>query len=461
MSLLKKIKTNKKLLIVDAESGEKNVFNDILFDLSELNNKKQLAFLYVNNNVSDVGIYFSMFSTQNILVLLNVNLHADFKEKLEKEYQPDIIYDPKRKQVKNFIVKDFSAAFGSIQLHLGNNNIRNFNNQIKLLLSTSGTTGSPKFVKLSETNLVANADSIIDYLPITRDDITPLNLPIYYSYGLSVLNTNAISGGQIVCNTADILQRKFWNQFDEFGFTSIAGVPYVYEMLNRIGFRKKEYPTLRYFHQAGGNLNVEMKKLYLEYAREHNIQFYVMYGQTEATARISFVEPKMLHQKISSIGKAIKNGVFSLDKDTGELGYSGPNVFGGYAINVNDLEHWTQTEVLKTGDLAKKDSDGYYYITGRLKRFVKIFGNRVNLDDLENLLKNKFTGIPFACTNYHDKAVIISVLDSIDEKPIKEFLQDKLKIHPSVIKIQHIPDFPLSNNGKINYSKLIEIYESN
>jgi len=462
MSLLfDKIKANKQLVIVDAEIGEKNRLKDILFDLSEIDSGKQLVFLYVSNSVYDVGIYFSLFSVQHLVVLLNVNLHIDFKKKLEADYQPDIVYDPSRNLISDYGAKEFHSINGTIQLHLLKKKIgRKFNHKIKVLLSTSGTTGSPKFVKLSETNLLANTESIVDYLPIVSEDVTPLNLPIFYSYGLSVLHTNAINGGQIICNVPDILQRKFWKQFEQFGFTSIAGVPYVYEMLNRIGFRKKAYPSLKYFHQAGGNLNVEMKKLYQEYAKENQVEFYVMYGQTEATARISFVEPKMLDQKISSIGKEIKNGIFSLDNETGELCYTGPNVFGGYASNVSDLANWEQIDVLKTGDLAKKDADEYYYITGRLKRFVKIFGNRINLDDLESLLKNKFTGTPFACTNYHDKAVIISVIDEVDDKLIKQFLQDKLKIHPSVIKIQYVADFPLSNNGKLNYSKLVEVYES-
>lgn len=461
MKLLDKIKANKSLEIVNAISGKAYKLEDILFDFQSLNGNIKLSFLYTNNSVVDVGVYFSMLTTSNLIVLLNVNLHEDFKTNLENDYKPDIVYDPIRESIRDYNSTQFLSKTGKVYLHIiRNSQNRSFTDQIKVLLSTSGTTGSPKFVKLSEDNLIANADSIIDYLPINQDDTTPLNLPIYYSYGLSVLHTNAVSGGKIVCNVADILQRKFWSQFEEFGFTSIAGVPYVYEMLNRIGFRKRSYPGLRYFHQAGGNLNVEMKKLYLEYAQLNNIEFYVMYGQTEATARISYVEPLMLEQKIASIGKAIKNGVFSLDYGTGELCYSGPNVFGGYATNVHDLKSWDQIDLLRTGDLARHDEDGYYYITGRLKRFVKVFGNRVNLDDLESLLKNKFTGITFACTNYHDKAIIISVIDRIDDNAIKEFLQEKLKLHPSVIKIQHIQEFPLSNNGKLNYSKLVEVYES-
>ncbi|MGY0038275.1 AMP-binding protein [Pedobacter sp. NJ-S-72] len=127
--------------------------------------------------------------------------------------------------------------------------------ELKLLLSTSGTTGSPKFVKLSEDNLVQNAYSILEFLPIKETDVTPLNVPIIFVYGLSIFTSNCIAGGKMICTNRDILQKTFWEDFEKYQCTSIGGVPYVYEMLNRIGFFKKEYPSLRYMTQTGGILN--------------------------------------------------------------------------------------------------------------------------------------------------------------------------------------------------------------
>ena len=189
---------------------------------------------------------------------------------------------------------------------------------LKVLLSTSGTTGTPKLVKLSEANLRANAQSILAYLPIKQDDVTPLNLSICYSYGLSVLTSNSLAGGTIVCTNKDILSKDFWADFEKLGYTTLAGVPYIYEMLNRIGFLKKNYPQLRYMTQAGGKLSSKLAEVFSTHLKSQNKDFFIMYGQTEATARMSYLHPSYIESKIDSIGKAIPNGTFSIDKETNE-----------------------------------------------------------------------------------------------------------------------------------------------
>jgi len=456
MTLFNEITKNKSLNFIDAKTKVKYNLQDVLFDLGIIEKtQKQLVFLYCNNKVHSVGMYFSLLKDNFTIALLNEELDQNLKVELEKKYNPEIIIDQVRKKINYYNIVEVKSNSTSFYVFNQKQSQTEIHSKVKILLSTSGTTGSPKFVKLSQENIYENTVSISKYLPIKYNDVTPLNLPFYYSYGLSVLHSNALKGGTIICDTDDILSKPFWNQFEEFGFTSIAGVPFVYEMLDRIGFRKKKYPNLCYISQAGGNLNQKTKQRFLDYCLENKILFYVMYGQTEATARISFVPPEKLHEKITSIGKPIMNGKFSIDNDNSELIYEGPNVFGGYVEKISDLVTWDEIKHLRTGDLGKVDDDGYYFVTGRIKRIVKIFGNRVNLDDLESFFKNKFDETNFACIGLEDKTIlVITDNDKVSLDKIKKVIGQELKIHSSVIKHKIINKFVLTSNGKINYKEL-------
>ena len=315
-------------------------------------------------------------------------------------------------------------------------------------------------VKLSYQNLWANATAIATYLPIQDTDVTPLNLPIHYSYGLSVLHSNLIKGAKIVCGLPDILQREFWSALTTYKFTSLAGVPFLYGMLKRIGFLKTSYPSIRYITQAGGNLNASLKKDFLSYCKANTIAFYVMYGQTEATARIAYVPVEKLQDKITSIGISIPNGELAIAPETGELLYKGPNIFGGYALLRADLKEWKTISSLATGDIATQDKDGYFYITGRIKRFVKLFGNRVNLDDIERFLSNSYPKHTLACIGIEDQHLLISYSGpELDPKPLKKAIFDTYKLHPNAIKIQQLSELPLTGNGKLDYKKIRQEYD--
>ena len=171
---------------------------------------------------------------------------------------------------------------------------------------------------------------------------------------------------------------------------------------------------------------------------------------------MSFLEPEMVFARSGSIGKPIKNGEFIIDDETGELCYKGPNVFGGYAEGFENLKTFEHIEILKTGDLARKDEYGYYYITGRLKRFVKLFGIRINLDDIESILKNKFAGNTFACTGMSDRNLFVWLNNmDLDKKNIIDFISNEVGLHHSVIKVNYIGSFPLTENGKIDYKRLL------
>jgi acyl-CoA synthetase (AMP-forming)/AMP-acid ligase II len=446
---------NKNLILINDQDGSEHKLTEV--PLIELNNiQRSLSFAYLDNSFESVIIYLSLINSKHTVTLLPLNLSIEFKKSIEKIYQPNIIFDKSRPFVNGYSTYN---SFYSNSYFLKNK----FSNykihpEIKMLLSTSGTTGSPKFVKLTENSLIENAISIINYLPINSSDVTPLNLPIYYSYGLSVLNTNLIKGGKIFCTNIDLLHPKFWKYFDQYGFTNFAGVPFVYEMLNRIGFTKNSYSSLRYFSQAGGKLNSNLVIKFSEYAEKMKILFFIMYGATEATARMSYLPPSSLKAKIGSIGLPILNGEFKINQETSELLYKGPNVFKGYSISTADLGHLDSINWLETGDLARIDDEGFYYIIGRVKRIVKLFGARINLDEIEQILYINFN-FPFYAIGIEDKYMLIMYKNNeIDAELVKIYLLKEFKIHQTVLLVKQIEEVPLNANSKIDYGALKELY---
>jgi acyl-CoA synthetase (AMP-forming)/AMP-acid ligase II len=452
MKFIDLLKDNKNLQFYDAETHKNTDFNELDIAFFNKTDNKALVFLYLDNSLDAIQVFLTFFKSNHALVLLNPKLNNDFKQNLEHTYEPNYIYDPLRPSIKNYAIKPFINNFVLFENPVFENTIHD---TLKVLLSTSGTTGTPKLVKLSEANIIANAQSISAYLPIEKDDVTPLNLSICYSYGLSVFTSNSLIGGTIVCTNKDILSKDFWIDFEKLGCTSLAGVPYVYEMLNRIGFLKKNYPSLRYMTQAGGKLSAKLIEVFNAHLKSQNKKFFVMYGQTEATARMSYLPPQYIETKIDSIGKAISNGFFSIDKDTNELIYKGPNVFGGYASGVADLATFELQTELCTGDMARCDDEGFYYITGRLKRFIKIFGTRTNLDEIESLLKDRFIGNSFIAVGKNDEKLIVFVTNpSISEGNIKDFLKEKMQVHPSIVLVRVLENIPFTVNGKIDYKTI-------
>ena len=278
--------------------------------------------------------------------------------------------------------------------------------ELTLLLTTSGSTGSPKLVRQSARNIETNTRSIIEYLGILPEDRAISTLPMNYTYGLSILNTHLAAGASEILTDAGLMEKRFWKLMKEQSPTNFGGVPYTYEMLKKLRFVQMEFPSLRYLTQAGGRLQPELVSEFAEICRQKGMRFFVMYGQTEATARMSWLPWEEIRRRPGSIGISIPGGEFSLldengelitePEQIGELVYRGENVTLGYAQNRFDLNKSDENcGVLHTGDMARRDSDGFYYIVGRKKRFLKLFGNRVNLDDVEGLLKQ--AGFDCAC----------------------------------------------------------------
>lgn len=458
MQLYELISKNENLIFMDAASGASKSIQEMHQSL-EIDDLRSVVFIYNNNQLPAVETLLNFYQSRYTIALLGQGTNIDFKENLETKYTPYYIYDPSRITIEGYTAVN---ASDTITLFRRNeNSIYPIHPKIKLLLSTSGTTGSPKFVRLSDDNLVQNAKSILQYLPIQEDDVVPLNVPVHSVFGLSIFHTNCIKAHQIVCTDKDPFQKEFWSDLKHYGYSTLGGVPYFYEMLNSIGFFRKDYPSLRYFTHGGGMLSHKLVEIISEYNEKYGKQFFAQYGQTEASGRMSFLPPKDLLRKATSIGRAIQNGRFEIDNETSELVYYGPNIFGGYAERRADLQFYDQEEKLHTGDQARVDSEGYYFITGRLKRIVKLFGTRINLDEIELLLKNTLGGQTFICLNVHDKHLAVLYTDeTVNKEVIVNVLKAKLSLHSSSLKVVYLDTVPLTANGKVNYPVIKESLES-
>ncbi|WP_017756432.1 AMP-binding protein [Calidifontibacillus oryziterrae] len=418
--------------------------------------RKQHGLILCRNEVGPLVAYLAALQKQDAVMLLDEKLNRQLLSEILEIYKPNWIFSVNQRF-------DFSDRYECEQYEYcqiwtrRKNTIPYFiNPDLALLLSTSGTTGSVKFVRLSYNNIVANAKSIKEYLNITSEDRGLANLPLNYSYGLSIINSHLLAGSTVLLTNESVMTKSFWDFMKSKKATSFAGVPYTYQMLHRVGFHKMKLPHLRYFTQAGGALNEKLVRLFGEYAKEQGKQFFVMYGQTEATARISYLPPDKTLEKPTSIGKAIPGGNLHLDPETNELIYEGPNVMMGYAVNIEDLAKIDELRgYLRTGDLATLDEEGFFYLKGRLTRFIKLFGLRLNLDDIEKQIESRL-GTNVVCVGTDNKmAIVVRNMEMKDK--IQEIVEDLYKLHPSAFVVKVIEDIPRLANGKIDYKILLDL----
>lgn len=334
-----------------------------------------------------------------------------------------------------------------------------------LLLSTSGSSGSPKSVMLSLQNIEANARAICDYLPIESTDTAITALPLHYSYGLSVLNSHLYQGASILLTEAPLMSKDFWQQTRDFNISSLHGVPFSYQLYRQLRLERMPRPALRYLTQAGGKLNSSLTDYVQQLSSTLQKPVYLMYGQTEATARIAYLPPKLIQQYADCIGKAIPGGelllrdpvtkeLITADFTEGELCYRGPNVMLGYASCADDLTSTSVLTELNTGDLAERLPNGLYRIAGRLSRFLKLQGKRLQLDHLEQQLA-VFTD-PVCCAGTDDLLVVAytAVKPELKEQ-IQQYLREQLQLHPALFKVFQLDALPVLSNGKADYQALL------
>jgi len=336
-----------------------------------------------------------------------------------------------------------------------------FNPELALLASTSGSTGSPKLVRLSYDNLRSNASAISEYLCLNPHDRAATTLPLQYCYGLSVVNSHLFAGASILLTERSVTEEEFWQDAADHRITSFAGVPHTFEMLEAGRFAERALPSLRYLTQAGGRLAPELVRRFARLGEDRRFQLFVMYGQTEATARMAYLPPELIEKSAGAIGRTIPGGSFRIDSDDGteappgspgELVYQGPNVMLGYARTPADFELGRTVYELRTGDLARRRDDGLYEIVGRMNRFVKIFGLRIDLDRVESLLTDE--GIEVRVASADERLLLFATSDR-SARRARERAAVLAGIPLRVIGAYAVTEFPRTSSGKPDVAALV------
>ena len=329
---------------------------------------------------------------------------------------------------------------------------------LALMLSTSGSTGSPKLVRLSHANLQSNAESIAEYLNIGPDDRAATTLPMSYCYGLSVINSHLLRGAGLVLTDLSVVDPCFWDLFRSRGATAFAAVPYTFELLERVGFAEMELPSLRYVTQAGGRLAPEMVQTYAGLGRRRGWELFVMYGQTEATARMAYLPPDLAAAVPGSIGIPVPGGAFRIDPvpglEHGELVYTGPNVMLGYADSPADLAAGRTIKELRTGDLARRHPAGVYEVVGRRSRFVKIVGLRVDLGQVERILAD--LGVQAASAGT-DQGLVVAVEGDHDTHLLGKVLAQGIGLPRAALELHAVEHLPRLATGKVDYPAVLAL----
>lgn len=419
---------------------------------------RSLVFCICSNQVAAVAGYVGFLQKRIVPIMLNSSIDAQLFAHLYEVYRPAFLWCPDA-----FAHHHGQEIFtyDGYRLYQTEEAAPKMDTELALLLTTSGSTGSPKFVRQTYRNIEANTRSIVEYLGIDGEERAITTLPLNYTFGLSIVQTHLYAGASVILTDHSIFDKAFWTMFKEENATSFGGVPYTFQMLERLRFLRMELPTLRYVIQAGGALGKELHEKFAVGLQQQGKRLIVMYGATEATARMSYVPAERTIEKAGSIGIAIPGGRFAIadvngceitTPDTvGELVYYGDNVTMGYAESREDLAKGDERHGrLETGDMAKRDSDGYYYVVGRKKRFLKLYGNRVNLVEVEQLLAQ--AGYEAACVGEDDHMRIYTT--SQDTDGAVRFISEKLGIHAAAFTAFHIAEIPHNESGKVMYSEL-------
>lgn len=343
---------------------------------------------------------------------------------------------------------------------------RPFADDLRLLLSTSGTTGSAKFVKLSTRNIVSNALSIADYLGIGPDDRAISTLRFNYSFGLSIVHSHLAVGASIVLTDHSVVEPAFWEIARAQGITSISGVPHSFELLRDRADDLASLGSLRYLAQAGGRLPPPVVQEFAALGARQGWKLFVMYGQTEASPRIAYLPPELAAEHPDCIGVPIPGGTLEVldehgtpvaDGAEGELAYSGPNVMMGYATGPAELASDETPPRLLTGDIARRNAAGLFQIVGRRARFVKPFGLRVNLDEVEAQAR---AIVPGAVATGTDERIVIAVEPAAkgSEAGLVDSLAARYRLPAAAFAVLHVPEIPRLANGKTDYRAILGLH---
>ncbi len=410
-------------------------------EAKRLGDRRALVLIAGSHTIDTIVVYLAALASGHPVLLSDSTNNAAF-DTLVSTYRPDVIV----RTVAGHCVVDRRSRGTDRDLHP----------DLALLLSTSGSTGSPKLVRLSHRNVEANAESIAEYLDIQPADRAATSLPMHYCYGLSVIHSHLLRGAGLILTSDSVTAPAFWDLFRTHNGTTFAAVPYTFELLDRIGFDEFDLPHLRYITQAGGQLDPARVRRYAELGQRRGWHLVVMYGQTEATARMAYLPTEFATTRPDSIGIPIPRGSFRLDPvpgappDTGELIYAGPNVMLGYAHSADDLALGDVLGgELHTGDLGRVGPDGLYEVVGRLNRTAKLFGLRIDLERVESSLTAQ--GLVVLCAD-GDGELIVAVAGEVDIGDVRQSAARAAGLPLNAVRVCVADELPRTTTGKPDYA---------
>lgn len=417
--------------------------------------EKGLALIICNKSVSTILAYLGALRAKIVPLLIGSDFNMAVLENYILNYEPNYIFSEKKIDYQGYS----RTTCNNLYYKVTNTNIIP-HKDLALLLPTSGSTGDPKCVRLSESALNTCTQAICSYLEMSTSRTCVTILPLHYSYGLSVLNTVIASRASIVVTETSVIDREFWNLIIKHQISDLSGVPFTFEALRRFKFSSEILSSLKYVTQAGGKLNNKLTKYFNELFAMADVKYFTMYGQTEAGPRISYLAPEFFESKLGSVGVPINCGQAYLRETNtkigeGELQYRGPNVCMGYSKSRIEISRGDDLKgILNTGDMVRIDEDGFIFIVGRRKRYIKLQGISVNLDYVEEILKME---INHCAVVGEENKIIIFHTDS-NKEDIECVLKNNFNFNPINIRIKKVGNIPLNSSSKIDYKYLEKVY---
>ncbi len=414
--------------------------------------ERSLIFLLAENKIGSLLGYTATLSNRIVPLIISANTEEGLYNHLYELYQPEYLWMPESKAEGKEII---FSAWDYCLVKTGNQSPPMYE-ELSLLLPTSGSTGSPKLVRHSYRNIEANADNVRRMFKLDGSEKAMAILPMHYTMGLSVIASHLLAGATLLLSGRSLLDKSFWTTLKEA--TSFTGVPYSYEILTKMRFTRMDLPNLKVITQGGGKLTEDMWNTLALYAKDKGKQFIATYGQSECTARMAYLPSEMALDKVCSIGIAEPGGQLSIVDDNGnetfdgeaqgEMIYRGENVTLGYATCREDLLKDDENHgVMHTGDLARRDADGCYFIIGRLKRFLKIYGLRIGLDEVEQLIKAEYKTDCYCKGD--DEKLIVLVTDAKLQEVLPSFIEDKTHLFHQKIEVQVVKEILRNEAGKV------------
>lgn len=414
--------------------------------------QRSLIFLLSENRIGSLLGYTAALSNRIVPLIISAATEEGLYNHLCELYQPEYLWLPQTKVEGKDVI---FSAWGYCLVKTGNKPTPMYE-ELSLLLPTSGSTGSPKLVRHSYRNIEANADNVRRLFKLDGTEKAMAILPMHYTMGLSVIASHLLAGATLLLSGRSLLDKGFWATLKEA--TSFTGVPYSYEILTKMRFTRMDLPNLKVITQGGGKLTEAMWNTLAQYAMDKGKQFIATYGQSECTARMAYLPAELATEKICSIGIAEPGGQLSIVDDNGnetfegetqgEMVYRGENVTLGYATCREDLLKGDENYgVMHTGDLARRDADGCYFIIGRLKRFLKIFGLRIGLDEVERMIKEEYKTDCYCKGN--DEKLIVLVTDPKLQDVLPEYIEEKTHLFHQKIEIQVVDAILRNEAGKV------------